>query len=279
MAVKTYYYDPSGALGVGYIIDGLTYTDSAGQSRVPVGSRVITNDGMYELAASGGVKLDPGPATLAGTPAARESYVTAMGDAKVRAARAALDSAYRQNVSALSEKKSGLKASYAEAKDSAAAENERERVAFHEYAAARGLNSGTAGQAQLAFGTSLLRNLTDLDRRYRTDESALDRELFKLKAEYDGAVAQAAAKAKLEELETLYKEWLEQASAAREDKRQKDSLRRSEGEAAIKSEEAAYKRALEAADYSGDYRQLARFGWTAEQIKKAEERWNRKYGL
>jgi hypothetical protein len=267
LAVKTYYYDPSGKLSVGYIIDGLTYTDSAGINRVPVGSRVFTNDGMYELTESGGVKVSAGPATLSGA-AAGDSYIAAMRDAKYKAARAALDAAYRQNVSALQEKQGGLKEAYAGLKDAAAAENERERAAFHEFAAARGLASGTAGQAQLAFGTSLLRNLAELDRRYAADESAIDRALLGLKAEYDSAVAQAAAKADIEELEALYKAWLERAAAAREEK-----------ERAAKADDAAYRRALEAADYTGDYAQLARFGWTKEQIQKAEERWNKKYGL
>ena len=267
MAVKTYYYDPYGELKVGYIIDGLTYTDAAGRTRVPVGSRVFTDDGMYELTEYGGVKISAGPATLSGS-SAGDAYITALRDAKLRSARAKLDEAYRQNVSALEEKRSGLKETYAGLKDAAAAASERERVAFHEYAAARGLGSGTAGQAQLAFGTSLLKSLADLDRRYMADQSAIDRELAGLKARYDSALAQAAANADLEELEALYKAWLDRAEAAREEK-----------EAAKKADEAAYRRALEAADYTGDYSNLARFGWTAEQIKKAEERWNKKYGL
>lgn len=278
MAVKTYYYDPDGMLKVGYIIDGLTYTDSAGTTRVPVGSRVITNDGLYELTPYGGVKVSPGPATLSGAASLgggtslAERYIRDMTAARLQAARAALEEAYRRNVSALSEKKQGLKAAFDEARDKAAADSERERAAFYEFAAARGLSSGAAGQAQLAFGTSLLRTLTDLERQYREEQSALERQLSDLKAQYEAALAKARADAEAEELEALYRDWLEREKAAREEKRYQDSLRQS-------TQKAAYEKALEAAEYTGDYSRMAQFGWTAEQIKKAQERWNRKYGL
>jgi len=279
VAVKTYYYDPAGTLKVGYIIDGLTYTDVEGTSRVPVGSRVITNDGLYELTPYGGVKVSPGPATLSGAAPAgaagsgiSERYIRDMADARLRAARAALEEAYRRNVSALSEKKESLKAAYDAARDKAAADSERERAAFHEYAAARGLNSGAAGQARLSFGTSLLRTLTDLERRYLEGQNGLERELADLTSQYSAALAKAQAEARAEELEALYRDWLERAEAAREEKRYEASLRQS-------AQKAAYERALETAEYTGDYSQMARFGWTGEQIKKAQERWNRKYGL
>lgn len=58
MATKTSYIDSQGNTRVGYLIDGQTYKDSSGTSRIDVGSKVQTGGGWYELGESGGFKID-----------------------------------------------------------------------------------------------------------------------------------------------------------------------------------------------------------------------------
>lgn len=52
------YYDPNGNQQTGYIIDGKTYADPEGKTRVGVGSLVNTAGGWYEMTDQGGVKID-----------------------------------------------------------------------------------------------------------------------------------------------------------------------------------------------------------------------------
>lgn len=52
------YYDPTGTQQSGYIINGLTYKDPQGKSRIDVGSLVESGGGWYELTDKGGVKID-----------------------------------------------------------------------------------------------------------------------------------------------------------------------------------------------------------------------------
>lgn len=57
---KTTYKDPNNVPNVGYIKDGMTYTDAACTSRVPAGSKVTTADGKtYTMQATGGAVDEP----------------------------------------------------------------------------------------------------------------------------------------------------------------------------------------------------------------------------
>jgi len=52
------YIDSNGEKKQGYILDGKTYTDAAGQNRVGVGSVVNTGGGLYRMTENGGQKLN-----------------------------------------------------------------------------------------------------------------------------------------------------------------------------------------------------------------------------
>ncbi len=61
-AIGVVYQTPDGKSAQGYIIDGKTYKDEAGTTRVDIGSTVPTAGGTFTLTAAGGVKT---PASVA----------------------------------------------------------------------------------------------------------------------------------------------------------------------------------------------------------------------
>lgn len=87
-------------------------------------------------------------------------------------------------------------------------------MAFNEYANARGLNTGTSGQAALANSAVLQSNLTDISTKESDAiaENALQQQ--QLAIEYRNAAVQAQAEGNYQMAQALYNEYVRQDNAA-----------------------------------------------------------------
>lgn len=141
------------------------------------------------------------------------AYLRELYRAQTEADLAALESAYRERLTELQGEAEKLPGRYDAAKNEAAAQAELRRRSFAEYAAARGLNSGTGGQAELARSAALQSALADLSAQQAqalSDQAAQERQL---KEAYRTAVTQAKESGSSALANALYRELVRQAEA------------------------------------------------------------------
>ena len=141
-------------------------------------------------------------------------YLRDMYRQQMQANLSALEGAYNANVTRLRRQGELAPQKYDAMRNLAAAQNELSRRNFGEYAAARGLNTGTSGQAELARSAELQRNLADLGAQEAEVSGNLESELTALDQQYNAAVAQAQASGNADLANALYQELVRRQSAA-----------------------------------------------------------------
>lgn len=141
-------------------------------------------------------------------------YLRDMYRQQMQANLSALEGAYNANVTRLRRQGELAPQKYDAMRNLAAAQNELSRRNFGEYAAARGLNTGTSGQAELARSAELQRNLADLGAQEAEASGNLESELTALDQQYNAAVAQAQASGNADLANALYQELVRRQSAA-----------------------------------------------------------------
>ena len=141
-------------------------------------------------------------------------YLRDMYRQQMQANLSALEGAYNANVTRLRRQGELAPQKYDAMRNLAAARNELSRRNFGEYAAARGLNTGTSGQAELARSAELQRNLADLGAQEAEASGNLESELTALDQQYNAAVAQAQASGNADLANALYQELVRRQSAA-----------------------------------------------------------------
>ena len=141
-------------------------------------------------------------------------YLRDMYRQQMQANLSALEGAYNANVTLLRRQGELAPQKYDAMRNLAAAQNELSRRNFGEYAAARGLNTGTSGQAELARSAELQRNLADLGAQEAEASGNLESELTALDQQYNAAVAQAQASGNADLANALYQELVRRQSAA-----------------------------------------------------------------
>ena len=144
---------------------------------------------------------------------AQEDAVNRLYEAKRRSQLAGLKSAYEQSLADYKNAREDIAPVFEAQRNATAAESERQRAAFNEYAAARGLNSGAGGQAELARGSVLAGNLNALNVEQARRETEIDRAIAALKAQYQSSVAQAAADSDYQRLADLLSEYRQQEAS------------------------------------------------------------------
>ena len=155
-------------------------------------------------------------------------YLTRMYEAKKQSAMAELKNAYDSSVAELDRAEAGLAEGYRAARNETAGAHEQERRNFAQFAAANGLNSGTAGQAELARGVTLQNNMNTI----RTAEAGAVADLTLQRAqaetEYNAAIAQAEYTGEYELAAALYEEKVrvQEALTEAEIRRQQYALER-----------------------------------------------------
>ena len=141
-------------------------------------------------------------------------YLNDMYKAYTDAQLAALKSAYEQNLAGLQADAEKIPGIYQGARNEAASQNDIARMAFNEYANARGLNTGTSGQAAFVNSAVLQSNLTDISTKESDAiaENALQQQ--QLAIEYRNAAVQAQAEGNYQMAQALYNEYVRQDNAA-----------------------------------------------------------------
>lgn len=140
------------------------------------------------------------------TPNSQEDYIRQMYEASLAAGKAQLESDYNQNLSDLGAEESKLGKIYYEQMRQAQAQSDRNRQAFQEYANARGLNSGTGGQAELAQQNQLSSNLNTLRQSEAEKRAEVERQRVLLGQQYQSAIQKAQAENDLAKAKALYEE-------------------------------------------------------------------------
>lgn len=141
-------------------------------------------------------------------------YLNDMYNAYTQAQLAQLESAYQQNLAGLQADAEKIPEIYQGARNEAASQNDIARLAFNEYANARGLNTGTSGQAALANSAVLQSNLTDISTQESDAmaENALQQQ--QLAIQYRNAAVQAQAEGNYQLAQALYDEYVRQDNAS-----------------------------------------------------------------
>ena len=133
---------------------------------------------------------------------------------KLEAELAGLKSTYEQNAADLKAQAEQIPETYQASRNETAAQNDLARQSFNEYAVARGLNTGTSGQAALANSEVLQRNLAEISGREADALAANALEQERLAIAYRNAVQQAQATGNSALAQALYQEYVRQDEAA-----------------------------------------------------------------
>ena len=188
----------------------VTYDESGYAVKGTNTSHELFNDS----GSGGGGGSSGGSHSRGGSVSDLSEYLNAMYAANTQAQLAALQSAYEQNLAGLQANAEKIPVTYQAARNEAASQNEIARQAFNEYANARGLNTGTSGQAALANSATLQGNLSDISTQESNAlaENALQQQL--LAVEYRNAAAQAQAQGNAQLAQALYSEYVRQDDAS-----------------------------------------------------------------
>ena len=200
---------------------------------------------------------------------AQEDAVNRLYEARQRAQIQALRDAYDQNMLTYQAAREDIAPVFEAQKNATAAESERQRAAFNEYAAARGLNSGAGGQAELARGNVLAGNLNALNTEQARQETEIDRSIAALKAQYQNQIAQAKADNDYQRLAELLTEYrTQEQSIVNTSANQAD-----EDYKAWAAQYNAYR------DSVGDKQYAEQFNYQKERDAVSDDRWERQYAL
>ena len=200
---------------------------------------------------------------------AQEDAVNRLYEARQRAQIQALRDAYDQNMLTYQAAREDIAPVFEAQRNATAAESEKQRAAFNEYAAARGLNSGAGGQAELARGNVLAGNLNALNTEQARQETEIDRAIAALKAQYKNAIAQAKADNDYQRLAELLTEYrTQEQSIVNTSANQAD-----EDYKAWAAQYNAYR------DSVGDKQYAEQFAYQKERDAVSDDRWERQYAL
>ncbi len=140
-------------------------------------------------------------------------YLRQQQQAATEAALAALKSAYDKNSLLYSHQRSQLSPLYDTQRNQLASDVARARRAYDERAPSSGLNTGTAGQADLARSSVMQQGMADIGQAEADALAEIDLARAQLQAEYENAIAQKKAEDGAALLEQLYKEAVRQDNA------------------------------------------------------------------
>lgn len=184
-----------------------------GESTAPAAGATGTGNTGLTGEASGKSLWDRYRESLSGlgdykTPTAnsQEELIRKMYESNLDSYKSQLESDYNQNLSDLGSEESKLGQIYYEQQRQAQAESDRNRQAFQEYANARGLNSGTGGQAELAQSNQLSANLNALRQSEAEKRAEVERQRQLLGQQYQQAIQKAQADNDLNLAKALYEE-------------------------------------------------------------------------
>ena len=144
-------------------------------------------------------------------------YVRQLQQAAKEKSLAELEAAYKKNVNAIDAAKGQIAPQYTDARNQVAGQAAVSRKNWQETAAAMGLNSGAAGQSDIAMNLARQNALAQLDRGESQDLAALELQRTQATTDYNSAIAKAKADGDYELAAALYQEKVRADEAARAD--------------------------------------------------------------
>lgn len=219
---------------------------------------------------------------------AQESKVNETYDAKQQSSLAALETAYNQNMMDANATLEKIPATYRAQRNNTEAEYEKQRRAFAEYAANRGVSSGAGSQAQLAYSNQLQSDLNDIGVAQANATADAQLQVSKLKQNYQDSVAQAIKENDYERAAALLGEYQKAAQSVVDvAQAQADEYYRAyQSQIANRQYAAEWERTADAEAYSrakaqadtlaayGDFSGYAALGYTADQIAQMQAYWD-----
>ena len=142
-----------------------------------------------------------------------EDYLKLMYAAQMQSQIAALEAAYKQNVSDLDASGVETDAAYDEQKRQTTGTAAQQAASFREIANANGLNSGAFGQAALAQNNQLQSDLNTLSSAQAAAKTEIERQRTLLGQQYQLAILQAQSDNNFELAQALYQEAVRQEEA------------------------------------------------------------------
>ncbi|MCF2662750.1 hypothetical protein I6E42_11625 [Pseudoflavonifractor phocaeensis] len=136
---------------------------------------------------------------------------------QLEAQLAGLKVAYEKSMAGYDDQEARLPQQYDAARNNVAAQDALARKAFDERAAASGLSSGAAGQAELARSSAYQRDIANLDQAKANALSDIQLAKTNLKYQYESAIAEARASGNSTLATALYKELVRVQGLERED--------------------------------------------------------------
>ena len=207
---------------------------------------------------------------------------------------AQLKTAFDQSVEALRAERAELPGVYDGQKNAAAAQSEMAGRSFNEYAAASGLNSGTAGQAALARSNQLQGDLTALGRQEAAEQADIARRETQLRTQYADDVAAAVAQGEYDRAAALleeyrraetsrvdtareqadenYRAWQAGVSAAQTAEKARRETAQTQAEAESASRKEALERAARLAE-AGDFSGYLALGYSRAETEAMRQAW------
>lgn len=140
-------------------------------------------------------------------------YIKDLYAANMEAELSALEEAYKANVGTLETAGERIGQTYHAARNQAAGQSEVERRGMQEYFAARGLNTGAAGQMELSRSAALQGQLGALSAQEAQAITENQRAQDELARQYELAVQQTKAQSNAAQAQALYEELIRQENA------------------------------------------------------------------
>lgn len=175
-----------------------------------------TNSNVTGSGSAGGTTSGSTGQHVTGSGFDYSDYIKEMYAANMEAELAELEAAYEQNVGGLQRAGEKIGETYQAARNQAAAQNELSRQSMNEYFAARGLNTGTQGQMELAQNTAYQGQLGTLSSEEAAAITENQRQLDELEQQYLLAKQQAKAENNAAQAQALYEELVRAQTAAQE---------------------------------------------------------------
>lgn len=161
--------------------------------------------------ASGAYRVDKRGNVTSSLPSSDLSnYINQIYEAQAKENEARLQSTYLQNAAELEANQKKIAQNFQDTRNQTAAQNDLAQQSFNEYAAARGLNTGTSGQAQIAQNAALQSGLTNIGVSEAQALSDNDLAIRQLTIEYNNAINEAKAAGDLARAQALYQEFVRQ---------------------------------------------------------------------
>lgn len=164
------------------------------------------------------------PETEPYEPGDYSDYIRDMNEYSLQSSLNALKSAYDKNVSTLQAEQDKLAPMYQNARNQEAADSALSKQRFNETAAAYGLNTGTAGQANLSYATQLQSDLSALQAAETAANQEIERQRSDLAVQYQNAIAQAKADNNMQLAQQLYNEAIRRDEALQQQSQYNSSL-------------------------------------------------------